>query len=393
MPISDIEIRADKDRVRAEFAIKVHKLESEIEEMRLAEARQKIDINRRDSTINSLERNLEKLQSSHEEATNARHVLEQTISDRLPRVEHLLNEAKKLLFVRDREIGELTANAQKQAQALSSAKEEKTKQSAEIERLNKIVRAHNRRSGSVSADEANAALVAEVESLREKTREQAQLLARLQQNQQNSGSQVAADGTGPHAEMKSAADGGKSLKEDDLERQIQNLKAHSEDQIAEIARLKASLAVFEAEVEADSDGREGRISLKAKVQALEIQASQQTDTIAKLRSELAGANERAARQASHFTNELRRLGNGSPAGLAQGRRIADRVAQSRGDGDPEATNVEKLPLPQVEAGISQDSPEDGKKGNDAVAENGNRALDSEKRPRLLDRISNLARQS
>ena len=35
MPLSEIEIRADKDRIRAEYAIKVHKLESLVDQVRL----------------------------------------------------------------------------------------------------------------------------------------------------------------------------------------------------------------------------------------------------------------------------------------------------------------------------------------------------------------------
>ena len=55
MPLTDVEIRADKDRIRAEYAIKVHKLESQVEQVRLAGARQQIEINRRDASINELE--------------------------------------------------------------------------------------------------------------------------------------------------------------------------------------------------------------------------------------------------------------------------------------------------------------------------------------------------
>ena len=45
-------------------------------------------------------------------------MLEQTVADRLPRVEARLAEAKRLLFNRDREIAELTAGARRHKQAL-----------------------------------------------------------------------------------------------------------------------------------------------------------------------------------------------------------------------------------------------------------------------------------
>ena len=58
------------------------------------------------------------LRAALEENQNARRVLEQTVSDRLPRVEARLAEAKRLLFNRDREIAELTATAKRQRQTL-----------------------------------------------------------------------------------------------------------------------------------------------------------------------------------------------------------------------------------------------------------------------------------
>ena len=98
MPLTEAEIQADKDRLRAEHAIRVHRLESQAEQVQMAMARQKIDLSRRDSSINVAAGALERLQSALEEALNARRVLEQTVSDRLPRVEHRLGEARKLIF-------------------------------------------------------------------------------------------------------------------------------------------------------------------------------------------------------------------------------------------------------------------------------------------------------
>ena len=135
MPLTELEIRADKDRLRAEYAIKVHRLESQMEQVRLAAARQQIELNRRDARINEAEAELEKLKASYEETQNARRVLEQTIADRLPRVEERLGEAKRHLFNRDREIGELTRTAEKQAKALSEASAINAQQQGEIERL------------------------------------------------------------------------------------------------------------------------------------------------------------------------------------------------------------------------------------------------------------------
>ena len=109
MPVSEPEIKADRDRLRAEYAIKVHKLETQLDQAKLERARQLIEINRREASISTLETDVVQLKADLEENQNARRVLEQTVADKLPRVEARLNEAKRLLFNRDREIAELTA--------------------------------------------------------------------------------------------------------------------------------------------------------------------------------------------------------------------------------------------------------------------------------------------
>ena len=55
LPLTEAEINAGKDRIRAAFAIDVHKLEMKLEDATLAAARQSIEINRRDAKIHDLE--------------------------------------------------------------------------------------------------------------------------------------------------------------------------------------------------------------------------------------------------------------------------------------------------------------------------------------------------
>ena len=62
-------------------------------------------------------------------------MLEQTIMDRLPKVEHRLAEARKLLFQRDREIVSLTQSSEKQSRALEEATQINTQQTDEVHRL------------------------------------------------------------------------------------------------------------------------------------------------------------------------------------------------------------------------------------------------------------------
>src|SRR5262245_2524172 len=148
MPVSETEIKADRDRLRAEYAIKVHKLETQLDQVKLERARQLIEINRRDASISALESEASQSRVDLEENQNARRVLEQTISDRLPKVEARLSEAKRLLFNRDREIAELMQGAKKHKQALEEASSLNAQQNAQIERLSTALTTRSGRSRS-----------------------------------------------------------------------------------------------------------------------------------------------------------------------------------------------------------------------------------------------------
>src|SRR5262244_750716 len=152
MPVSEPEMRADRDRLRAEYAIKVHKLEMQLDQAKLERARQLIDINRRDASISTLETDVVRLKAGLEENQNARRVLEQTVADRMPRVEARLAEAKRLLFNRDREIAELTAGSRRHKQALEEASSIAAQQTAQIQRLTSTSLAKSGRSRGASGE-------------------------------------------------------------------------------------------------------------------------------------------------------------------------------------------------------------------------------------------------
>ncbi len=183
MPLTEAEIRADKDRLRAEAAIRIHKLETKAEEAAEASARQMVELNRRDAVISELEGDVARQGTALEEHENARRVLEQTIMDRLPKVEHRLAEARKLLFQRDREIVSLTQSSEKQQRALEEVTQINTQQTDEVHRLKAALntRASRNREGFGDARyDGEVALRTEIEALRAKTRDQTALIARLQ---------------------------------------------------------------------------------------------------------------------------------------------------------------------------------------------------------------------
>jgi len=359
MPVSESEIKADRDRLRAAYAVKVHELETRLEQAKLERSRQLIEINRRDATISALETDVVRIRADVEENQNARRVLEQTVADRLPKVEARLAEAKRLLFNRDREIAELTQGAKRHKAALEEASSINAHKSAQIDRLNVALtaRGRGRRAANEERPEGEAELRAEVNALRTKTREQATLIDRLQRRlghgyivaaQASAGpSQLPANGESDKdagAELDSAhtatpaADAGRP----EHEREIRALKARAEDQAGEIARLKAALAAFEHTGKLGGGLKNSKLALKARVDSAEAQAERQAATIGRLRAELAATHERLARQAAHFMDEMRRMGSGLPTGPGhQARRpgregarrnLVERVAQVRAAG-------------------------------------------------------------
>jgi len=439
MPVSEPEIRADRDRLRAEYAIKVHKLEMQLDQAKLERARQLIDINRRDASISTLETDVVRLKADLEENQNARRVLEQTVADRLPRVEARLSEAKRLLFNRDREIAELTAGARRHKQAMEEASSINAQKNAQIERLSTALTTRGgrgRRPPSEGSD-AEVVLRSEIEALRNKASEQALLIDRLQRRL-GTGFQLSAppgassaaplEGQGDKArrdtsEAESAVSGRAGAAPSEggtvaFEREARALKARTEDQAGEIARLKAALATFEQQ-EKTGGLKDSRIALKARLGSAQAQADQQVATIAKLRAELAATHERLARQAAHFMGEMRRIGS-APTQSAAARRsgrgeerrsLVDRVAQVRavsGEADTSAdkrataTREAEAP-PRLEAappanGEGVPAAEQKDAADNPVAVPAAAQLpqagdipDKRRRPRLLDRITGLGK--
>jgi hypothetical protein len=332
LPISEAEIRADKDRLRAQHAIRVHQLETRVDAARMSAARQKVEINRRDAAISQLERKVVDLNTNLEASENARRVLEQTILDRVPRVEKRLAEARSLLSQRDREMAALQADTSKTFRALDEAMQINAQQRIEIDRLHSSLATRGSRMAMGPADPArdsDIALRSELEALRARTRDQASLISKLQELVAEGGrasgassvrnQEVQAQVAKLDADLENAQSILDSVAENDAaavaERAdaMRELKAKVEAQDNEIEKLRAALTVYE---DAGADGkarslRDSRIALKARTASLEKETKAQDETIRRLRAELAAANDRSARQAAHYLNELRRLGAGT----------------------------------------------------------------------------------
>ena len=426
MPLTDAEIRADKDRLRAEYALKIHQQQVALEETKLASARQVIDLNRRDARINGLEADVEQLTSSLEGAVNARAVLEQTVAARLPRIEERLIEAKRNLAERDGEITDLTRTAERQARALKEAQAINEQLKREAQTLTTALETAGAKAQGRAAEDRTdgfVAMRAELNALRARTREQSALIDRLQKSYAEtigpSGQPLAAKANGSAKPVPLRADAkvanGKTDASSEGDKKLRETAVAQEQ---EIARLKAAVAVYEKASKTEGGGviPESRIALKASLGALEEKSSQQDATIKALRAEVASLQEQLTLQTAGHVAEVGRLGAGTlpvsetksvaspaPASSVAGEQpippaprerraiprltLAERVAQSRLD-TPEDDGGD-APDTSARAGSSASVPAD-----ETPASTDEQA--TERRPariksRLLDRISDLSK--
>ncbi|MGQ0456511.1 MAG: hypothetical protein ACT4OU_05560 [Hyphomicrobium sp.] len=414
LPLTEDEIRADKDRLKAAYAMDVHKLETKLEESAIAAARQSVEINRRDARVHEAEEALAAQKLRVDEHENARRVLEQAILDRLPKVEQRLVDARKLLAERDADIALLAETSAKQTAALEEATQINLQQSEELHRLRTALDTRAARRGEKIGDprfDGEVALRTEIEALRAKTRDQSALIRRLEISSAQSDihsdeaeiARMRADLARAEAELLQATgtDGSGGAHGTELEARVREMDNQHRDQLAEISNLKAALQTFEQA--AGGASGDADLSAKAEINALQAEVDQQRLTIQSLRSDVASGSERLARQAQHFREELRRLGGGGAANVEVG-------PQADGDG-PRPSLAERLSkprAPRVSNGNDRAAGTDGARGSgflvavggvEAEAANGptdaktapagERAVaeSAPRRPRLLERLS------
>lgn len=347
LPVTLEEIRADKDRLRAEHAVTVHRLETQVDEARLNAARQMVEMNRKDARICALEEELDRVRGDMEENVNARRVLEHNLSERLPRVMKRLDAAHKLLDQRDLQIETLNTGAQKGIRALDEAMMLNAQQRSEIDRLRTTLatRTAARFTDEGSRSEAETALRSELEALRTRTRDQANVITRLQDLLSKYGGEKAAQAAtdtsvSPDVELlrKDLAEARETLQLARLDTNdiasaispgsagdLRALRDKVQDQETVIKRLRAALETYEAEEASGGSSKwntlqASRLSAKAKIKSLQAQVSSQEETIQRLRSEVASGNERLALQAAQFRDEMRRIGAGTRPTTADLRR-------------------------------------------------------------------------
>ena len=340
LPVSEQEIRADKDLMRAEYALKVHQLERDLEQGQLNAHRQQIEINRRDIELRRLSQSLGLSETSLGEHRNARSVLEQTVTERIPQLETSLAQARDLLQARDSAIDDLQATADRQAAALEDGRTILTQRALEVQRLQALFQEASAQGRDMRGEGAGdgLALRAEVESLKARLAERAAVIDRLQSEvaarprtatatnlslnlpedaapsqlrayiteQAIEIAQLRQDQTARPASLASSV-----LPPEDRElaaRHLQDIETQLRAQTDEIDGLRAENEAFanSSDPLANAKVRESKIWLRSRIDRIEGDLERERGINGRLRAEIAAANERMARQSVQFRDEFRR---------------------------------------------------------------------------------------
>ena len=107
MPMSVADIQADKDELRAEFAIKLRQLELSLEKSKDEAARNLVERNRAKVTVDRLNEDIKSLKQQLAARGNEASVLKQNVEGHIPRLEAQVAKAREAIAARDREIHKL----------------------------------------------------------------------------------------------------------------------------------------------------------------------------------------------------------------------------------------------------------------------------------------------
>ncbi len=148
MPISVADINADKDLLRAEYAVEMRRLELALGRAKERAARHLMERNLHTVEIGKLETEIAMLKSSLTERTKASSVLEQAIQKRIPELESQQEHSLAVIAARDIELAERTTAFHNQTDALELAQNMIHRQEQEINQLREALE-------SISGDRVN----------------------------------------------------------------------------------------------------------------------------------------------------------------------------------------------------------------------------------------------
>ncbi len=206
MPISVADINADKDLLRAEYAVEIRRLEMALERAQSRAARHLMERNQHNVEIGDLKAQIEELTRAVDERKQASNVLEQTVQKRVPELEAQVARTLDVVAAREQEIMERARAYDVQAEALEFAQGVIRRQEEEIEKLRGALEggiigriAFWSKGGTGEEDEATLALKKENGRLQAELSRLREEFARLRETDM-------ADAEGLRAEMQRLAD-------------------------------------------------------------------------------------------------------------------------------------------------------------------------------------------
>jgi len=135
MPMSVADIQADKDELRAEFAISLRKLELSLEKSKDQAARHLVERNRNQVMARQLQEELDTLKGELSARSSQTAVLQQNVSGRIPQLEAQNEAARAAIEAREAELNRLKEIIANQSDTLTKAKQElESQQRAEADR-------------------------------------------------------------------------------------------------------------------------------------------------------------------------------------------------------------------------------------------------------------------
>lgn len=171
LPMSLSDIQADKDHLRAEYAVELRKLEMAHDREKEHAARFLIERNKYKVEISELRAKMGMLAVELAERGNESTVLEQTVRKRIPDLESQFERARRIIAGRDRELARMTTAYENQTEAVGIAKKAVIRNSDEIERLRGVLESGGTsRRGNTGEDALtaeNQRLQAEVSRMRQ----------------------------------------------------------------------------------------------------------------------------------------------------------------------------------------------------------------------------------
>ena len=135
LPMSLSDIEADKDLLRASYAIQIRRLEAGLNKARDKSANQLVEISKLQMLIGEMRDRVGSLEKQLDERRNAANVFERTITKRFPEMEAALSAAKAALDERGHETGDLANKLRRKEEALTLAQRSANLQQGEIRKL------------------------------------------------------------------------------------------------------------------------------------------------------------------------------------------------------------------------------------------------------------------